>query len=60
MMIQTPGCPLCSAPPAMTFGPQAFCGNDDCDAILWDATMTLDENLLDAGVARFTKEGEGP
>lgn len=52
--ILTPGCPLCGKPPRFAVGPtQAFCGNDDCTLILWDPSLSLDENLLDAGVVNF-------
>ena len=52
----TPDCPLCGEPPVMMIGggTQAVCGNDgDCPLIFWDATKSLDENLLDAGVINF-------
>jgi hypothetical protein len=54
----TPGCPLCGKPPLFAAGPtQAFCGNDDCTLICWDPSLSLDENLLDAGVVNFPPEG---
>ena len=50
----TPDCPLCSHPPKFIVGiTQAFCGNDACSLLCWDPTLTLDENLLHAGVARW-------
>jgi hypothetical protein len=46
--------------PRFAIGPaQAFCGNDDCTLILWNPMLSLDENLLDAGVVRFPEEGAG-
>ena len=51
--LPTPHCPLCGHPPVMVFGTQAFCGNDDCILILWNPSVSLDENLLDAGVVQF-------
>ncbi|HEY2088624.1 MAG TPA: hypothetical protein VGH54_21715 [Mycobacterium sp.] len=57
---KTPTCPLCGKPPLFAFGTeQAFCGNDDCTLILWNPSVTLDENLLDAGVVRLPGEGGG-
>ena len=43
----TPHCPLCSRRPyaALAGGRQMFCGTLDCKVIIWDATMTIDENL---------------
>lgn len=56
----TPNCPLCGKPPLFAVGPtQAFCGNDDCTLILWDPSLSLDDNLLDAGVVHFPEEGTG-
>ena len=56
--ILTPNCPLCGRPPLFAFGnEQAFCGNDDCTLILWDPTLSLDDNLMDAGVVQFPEEG---
>jgi hypothetical protein len=40
-------------------GVQAFCGNDDCTLLCWDPSLSLDDNLLDAGVVRFPPAGEG-
>jgi hypothetical protein len=54
----TPGCPLCGQPPLFSFGDQAFCGNrNGCTLICWDPSLSLDDNLLDAGVVRFPGEG---
>lgn len=43
-------CPLCNSLPLLVLGSgaQAFCSNDDCEVILWDACQSLDENLMDA------------
>lgn len=53
--ILTPRCPLCDCLPVMMFGggTQAFCGNDDCTLICWKPAVSLDDNLLDAGVVQF-------
>lgn len=40
-------CPLCSQPPALVIGTQqAMCGNEECKALFWDPTKTIDE-LMD-------------
>lgn len=47
-------CPLCGEPPVMAISvQQAFCGNDDCSALSWDMTKTLDENILNANAVRM-------
>lgn len=52
--ILTPRCPLCDGPPQFIVGgTQAFCGNDDCVLLMWNPALSLDGNLLDAGVARW-------
>ena len=51
--ILTPRCPLCDQPPKMTFGVQSFCGNDACTILCWDAALSLDDNLMDAGVVEL-------
>jgi hypothetical protein len=53
--ILTPRCPLCNQPPAIALpgATQAFCGNDDCDLWCWNPSVSLDDNLLNAGVAKF-------
>ena len=45
-------------PPVMVMvgGTQAFCGNDDCTLLLWDRSLSLDDNLLNAGVVKFPPE----
>jgi len=56
--ILTPNCSLCGQPPLFSFGgEQAFCGNDDCALILWDPSVSLEDNLMDAGVVQFPEEG---
>jgi hypothetical protein len=59
--ILTPDCPLCGRPPQLIAGAtQAFCGNDACTLLCWDPTLSLDANLLDAGVVRWEPtEGGG-
>lgn len=45
-----PDCPLCGHPPQLVVGSaQAFCGNDECRALLWDPTSTPAENRADMG-----------
>ena len=53
--ILTPRCPLCGNQLLMVFGggTQAFCGNDDCTLLNWTPTISLDENLLNAGVVHL-------
>lgn len=57
--ILTPGCPLCGQPPRFAFSEQAFCGNDDCTLILWNPSLSLDDNLTDAGVVKFPGDTDG-
>jgi len=47
-MIQTPTCPLCSAPPEMALadGHQAFCGTEGCPTFTWDMHLDID-TLMD-------------
>jgi hypothetical protein len=44
-------------------GGTAVCGNGDCTLWFWMPTLSLDENLLDAGVVELPpmagEEGEG-
>ena len=56
--VLTPNCPLCGWLPVMAFGVQAFCGNDDCTLLLWDRSLSLDDNLLDAGVIKLPQPQE--
>ena len=55
--ILTPRCPVCSHLPMMMFGggTQAFCGNDDCNILMWDPSKSLDANLFDAGFVKLTQ-----
>lgn len=48
-LIVTPVCPLCSQPPkyVLAEGAQMFCSTDNCKAITWDGTATMDENMAD-------------
>lgn len=58
----TPGCPFCGQSPVWVFGggTQAWCGNDDCTLLMWDPSLSLDENLLNAGFVRLPPaEDEG-
>lgn len=41
--IKTPDCPRCGYPPAFTFFTPYLCGNDECEVVSWDPTMTLAE-----------------
>ncbi len=53
--ILTPRCPLCDGEP-MALIPgleQAFCDNDDCALLCWTPALSLDDNLLNAGVVRL-------
>lgn len=34
--VQAPRCPGCDAFPIMLIDAQAFCGNDECRALLWN------------------------
>jgi ribosomal protein S27AE len=56
----TPNCPLCGQPPVMAVGAdQAFCGNDGCTLLLWDRSLSLDDNLFNAGVVKFPQAEGG-
>ena len=47
--ILTPRCPFCGEPPKFIVGiTQAFCGNDTCELLCWDPTLSLDVNLMNA------------
>ena len=53
--ILTPRCPLCDGPPMQLLPglAQAFCGNDDCTLLMWTPVLSLDDNLLDAGMVEL-------
>ena len=53
--ILTPRCPLCDGPPMQLLPglTQAFCDNEKCTLLMWTLTLSLDENLLDAGVVKL-------
>jgi hypothetical protein len=47
-------CPFCDEPPEFVVGgTQAFCGNNSCTLLMWNPTVSLDDNLMDAGVVRW-------
>lgn len=50
-------CPVCGSMPQITVGPtQAFCGNNDCDALSWDMTKTkqdLTDNAVQTDISGF-------
>jgi ribosomal protein S27AE len=47
-------CPMCGQPPVMAISvEQAVCGNEDCSAITWNMTKTLDENIMNANAVRL-------
>jgi len=56
--ILTPCCPLCGEPPEFVIGPtQALCGNrDGCTLIMWDPSVSLEDNLMDAETVHFPGE----
>lgn len=56
MTLRSPDCPVCGHPPQILFGEaQAFCGNDDCNALMWNPSITPAENL--AGIKRVEAPG---
>lgn len=58
--ILCPTCPLCREGPAMVLPGQLFCGNDDCDSLMWDPFVSLDQNLTNAGSVRIqTRNPDG-
>jgi hypothetical protein len=41
-------CPLCSEVAEIVIGTQqAICGNEECPALFWDPTKTIDELMSD-------------
>lgn len=59
MKILCPRCPLCSHRPEVAMNAtQVFCSNPECDALCWDATKTLDWNLVNATAHRFDLPSE--
>lgn len=54
-----PNCPLCSSPAPFIFPNlrNAFCVNEDCDVLTWDPWATLEQNLTNAGKARYFIDG---
>lgn len=47
-------CPFCGQPPGIALSPeQVFCDNKDCSMISWNATKSLDDNLMNANVVKL-------
>lgn len=51
-MMKCPTCPLCSQPPRVLLSqldpPIALCGNEECEALIWNPAVSLDDNLTSA------------
>lgn len=44
-MVLSPDCPLCGQPPTLVVSLEfAMCGNEECVAIKWNMSMTVEEN----------------
>jgi hypothetical protein len=59
--ILTPRCPMCDEPPVITIpgGLQAFCGNDDCNVLMWCPSKDIEGNLRDAGFVNLMRAEDG-
>lgn len=54
--VLTPDCPVCGQPPQLRASArQAFCGNDDCDALMWDPTADAAEQLANRRSVRLLR-----
>ena len=52
-------CHGCGQPPAFVIQPagtQAFCGNDDCPILMWDPTLSLEQNMANSKEIDLTGE----
>jgi hypothetical protein len=58
-VIRTPYCPWCGEPPrAALSAQQAFCGNDDCQAFMWDMTQTAARLLANVHVIDLDRQDD--
>ena len=55
--MKQPTCPLCGSWPEVFLPVQAFCSNDDCEALLWDTSVSAAANLADIQRAKWTEGG---
>jgi len=46
--VKTPNCPACGRPPELALHEQSFCGNDDCEVLIWNPTKDGEEQLRNA------------
>ncbi len=51
--VRSPDCPLCGHPPEFLLNWMAFCGNQDCDALSWNLTITPAQNLANVNEITF-------
>lgn len=52
-----PSCPVCGQPPRLLLHPeQAFCGNDDCRALMWNPSLTAEQNLAEETPVQLTRD----
>lgn len=57
--ILCPRCPLCGGPPISTYGfnpEQMFCGDPDCPTLCWNATQSLDEQLMNVNPVNLPED----
>lgn len=53
--VPSPDCPRCGQPPQLQIGDsQAFCGNEECDVLMWNPRETRE--VLEANERRINLE----
>lgn len=53
----SPVCPVCGHPPFLVLNDeQAFCGNDECRALMWNPSRTAAQNLAGEREVRLTRD----
>lgn len=60
LIVRTVRCPICGQLPDLVIGPtQAFCGNDDCRALMFDPSMDGAEQIAGGTELGFSLAGPG-
>lgn len=55
--VLTPKCPACDAPPQIKVGnEQWFCGNDDCELLMWNPQESRTDLLADIAAQKGSPE----
>lgn len=55
-LVLSPTCPRCNHGPTMVINlGQAFCGEDDCDVLMWNPTLTREQFNETAQEVRITE-----